>query len=578
MPNAATGTDPNEPPLDSIQHVGRVVIVGANGSGKSRLGAWLENPQNVSGVGMMRRPASSRRAYRIGSQRLLAFPEKAQRVDPRAATEQLLSGDDMTPDAPSRVKGDAVVGQSQDFELLLNALFAEQTEQGRRYRARGFETGGSPGVPEEDIITRVKRIWETIFPERALSIGDHEVLASPKRQPRTDTAVPQTYPAGKMSDGERVGFYLAGHALLAPANGVFVIDEPELHLHPSIQSTIWNALEAERKDCTFVYITHDLGFAASRVDAVKVVLYDYEAPGSGPNDVGRWTWTLVPKSAELPEDLVLRIVGARRPTLFVEGVTGSWDQKVYETLYPDFYIIPSGEADLVDKSVRAFSRQRHLHRYEPQGLIDRDDRSTQEIEGLRAKRIHVLPVAGIENMLALPECLTAFAESQVAIQPSDRQSAISNAKQRVLTGLRSRREETISARAQYAVRRRLHQVTARDHTKTGLIQAVDSAVAMTNAGTAYDAAERLVDSALSAQEDEGYAQALEIDNNKAILNEVAAAFRSTQQRFGDAIVELIRTSADLRNALRAKLTVIHPDGQEFQPGAPASSPPPATAP
>lgn len=43
------------------------------------------------------------------------------------------------------------------------------------------------------------------------------------------------YNSSEMSDGERVIFYLIGQCLAVPENGIIVIDEPELHLHKSVQ-------------------------------------------------------------------------------------------------------------------------------------------------------------------------------------------------------------------------------------------------------------------------------------------------------------------------------------------------------
>jgi gluconate kinase len=65
---------------------------------------------------------------------------------------------------------------------------------------------------------------------------------------------------------------LIGQCLLAPENGFIIVDEPELHIHPSITSTLWDALERERTDCAFVYLTHDLEFATNRVTAKKYFL------------------------------------------------------------------------------------------------------------------------------------------------------------------------------------------------------------------------------------------------------------------------------------------------------------------
>ena len=48
------------------------------------------------------------------------------------------------------------------------------------------------------------------------------------------------------------------------AAGALIIDEPELHVHRSIMDRLWDELEGARPDSVFVFITHDLEFAASR--------------------------------------------------------------------------------------------------------------------------------------------------------------------------------------------------------------------------------------------------------------------------------------------------------------------------
>lgn len=34
---------------------------------------------------------------------------------------------------------------------------------------------------------------------------------------------------------------------------------------------IWDKLEGERKDCTFVYLTHNVNFAVSRINAEIII-------------------------------------------------------------------------------------------------------------------------------------------------------------------------------------------------------------------------------------------------------------------------------------------------------------------
>lgn len=72
-----------------------------------------------------------------------------------------------------------------------------------------------------------------------------------------------------MSDGERVALYLMSQAMVAPINSIIIMDEPELHLHKSIMTLLWESIEKERQDCLFIYITHDTQFAANHTNSEK---------------------------------------------------------------------------------------------------------------------------------------------------------------------------------------------------------------------------------------------------------------------------------------------------------------------
>lgn len=539
MPNASREGEAD------IAHNGVVVLVGANGSGKSRLGAWIENPDIATASLGTAGGAGTKRAYRIGSQRQLSLPDEVARVSSQQATDQLARGNEMTT-GPSRVSGpDPAIGVLDDFRLLLNALFARRAEIDRAYAAQARANGAPVGMPEEDPLIKLERVWAMVFPERSLEMGDHQVRAL--------TPTGSRYNASRLSDGERVGFYLIAQVLLAPANGALVIDEPELHLHESIQARLWNALEQERTDCTFVYITHDLAFAASRVGAAKVALFDYTA-SENPGQLGQWDWTRVPAHEGIPEDVVLRILGSRRPTLFVEGRAGSRDQKVYEILFPDYFVVPSGGADGVDKSVRGFVQQEHLHRLMPIGLIDRDDRDDAEIEALARRRIRVLPVAAVENLLAMPECLDAF-QATLGLQAPDLQAKQRDSISRVLAALRRDRDAAIKKRAVYAIRRRLHQVASSGHGREQVVAAAEQAITSADPGARFDDAKRLIDDALQALEQGDLQPALKVFRNKSVLEELASAYAMTRDAFQARILELIAQNAALRSALRDRIPV-----------------------
>ena len=101
-------------------------------------------------------------------------------------------------------------------------------------------------------------IWERLLPHRKLQISGNNIEVSGQGSYAH-------YAASEMSDGERAIFYMIGQTLAASEGSLLIFDEPELHVHRSIMSKLWDELEAARQDCAFVFITHDLEFSAARV-------------------------------------------------------------------------------------------------------------------------------------------------------------------------------------------------------------------------------------------------------------------------------------------------------------------------
>lgn len=117
-----------------------------------------------------------------------------------------------------------------------------------------------------------------------------------------------SYDAHEMSDGERVIIYHTGRVLLAPKNSLIIVDEPEIHLHKSIANKLWDNLETRRKDCTFIYFTHDLDFASSRI-AQKGWIKEFRYPSN-------WMLELL-EDNDIPKELQLKLIGSRKKNIIL---------------------------------------------------------------------------------------------------------------------------------------------------------------------------------------------------------------------------------------------------------------------
>lgn len=340
-----------------------------------------------------------------------------------------------------------------------------------------------------------------------------------------------------MSDGERSVFHLVGEALSVPPNGLFIVDEPELHLHRAIQARLWDAIESARPDCTFVYITHDLGFAASRKDATKVWLREYTD--------GKWDWEEVPESDTFPEALLLEIVGSRRPILFVEGDRSSLDYFIYGKAFPEHTVVPCGSCELVVHSARSFTQVPSLHHNTCGGLVDNDGRSEADIRMLNGLGIAVLPVAVVENLFLLESVLVVAAE-KLGHNPVE---AVAKVKARVFAALDANAVRVISNLTRMEIETGLRAFGRGGDGAPALVAAYAGACAAIDPAAIYTRWEKEIVRVLTEKD---YPAALRYYKTKGLPSEAGVVFGL---KFHEQVMRWLRSndSTSLVAALRAAI-------------------------
>jgi ABC-type cobalamin/Fe3+-siderophores transport system ATPase subunit len=363
---------------------GSLVIIGANGTGKTRLGTWLD----------LKSPFWEK-SLRISAQKSLAMPSSVQPRSIDEALNNLIYGyenGNITYKVNHRWQNEkSATHFLNDFDKLMVYLFSEEMDANAKYT---HESRGSVEKIEPPLtkIAILKEMWESLLPHRELVIGGAKI------ETRVKGEEAGLYNSSQMSDGERVIFYLIGACLSAPENGVIIIDEPEIHIHKSLQYPLWKSLEAVRNDCLFVYITHDVDFASSQTDATKIWLKNYDGKS--------WEWAEISKEEGFSEELLLEIMGSRRKVIFVEGESGSHDISLYRILFPNHLIIPRGSCTKVISDIRTLRKLPNLHHLDIIGIIDRDRRVEEEIVSLQRDGIYVLPVAEVENLFCTEEIIS----------------------------------------------------------------------------------------------------------------------------------------------------------------------------
>lgn len=518
---------------DTIDVIGSIVVVGANGSGKTRLGAWLDAHSPQAAV-----------THRLAAQKSLTFPPSSPTSSMDIAGNSLFYGY-ASADATAHHKVLYRWGSKpdtffqSDYEKLLTFLFTDEFEKSTKYRQRARVAEHKEIVPTTHLDT-IKDIWESVLPDRELVIGGGKV------EVRSRAGDGLLYNAADMSDGERVIFYLIGQSLAAKPDSILVVDEPELHLHRCLQARLWDAIEAERPDCLFVYLTHDLDFAASRVNAVKLWLRGYENQ--------QWDWCVLDHDGEIPERLLLEILGSRKPVLFVEGDRDSLEVYVYSHVYPGYTVTPCGGAPAVIHATCSFSALKHLHALECSGIIDRDRRDDEEVRRLADRGVSCLDVSEIENLLLDEGVLRVVAES---LRRDDADGVIAQVKSFVLDQLAEQAERVTSAIAASQMESRFRAFDAKAKGEDALSNALADMAHGIDVGALYRVARTDVEAILARKDYQG---ALRVLDNKGLIPQVAGFFGLKSNELDRHIKRLVaaKDAAAILEALRAAAPRLSP--------------------
>ena len=361
-----------------------IIVIGANGSGKTRFGTDIETRYNDL-------------THRIAAQKSLSMPKNVRPTSKESAEKDFLYGYEqggVGNKIGSRWGSNPYTFLLNDYEKLMVLLHTEEYEESIK-----FKKSYQPRQNDEKPVTKldvVQRIWEEVLPHRKLLIKAGTIETYPKGSPESN------YNASEMSDGERVIFYLIGEVVSVPRNSIIVIDEPEMHIHKSITKKLWDEIEYERPDCTFVYLTHDIDFATSRQDSVKIWVKSFNGT--------HWDYELLDDNVDLPEQLYLEVLGSRKSILFIEGDDSkSIDYKILQLIFPEYTTKPLGSCHKVFETTKSFNEQNSFHNIESFGLIDRDRRTDEEIAHIRNSNIWIAGVAEIENFLLIEEVVRTVA-------------------------------------------------------------------------------------------------------------------------------------------------------------------------
>jgi len=509
-----TGAAGNE----SIDGVHNIVIIGANGAGKTRMGAWIETHQPD---GIM--------VHRISAQRALSIPDAADIRTLDVAEKGLFYGY-AKPEANIAYKSghrwsqQAATSLLNDYAHLLATIFAKTSKRNEDYTRLAQTQGGNAGAVPQSTSDIIIEIWPDIMPQNTISFTDGKIMTAKEGVPN--------YHGKEMSDGERVALYLMGQCLSAPENSIVIIDEPEIHLHKSLMSRLWNKLEELCPNKLLIFITHDLDFAASRIGSKKIWIQNFLGED-------RWIWEMVPELEELPANLVIEIVGNRRNVLFCEGDSNSYDFLLYQAAYPTFHIIPRGGCNKVIESTKAINDTPSINHINAVGIIDRDYRTAAEIAALTAQRIFTVEVAEIENLLCIEPLLRIVAENQ----HQDPDGIVQTVTDFIINEMQSELDTQVTNHAQREIQYQLNKYVKTAHTLAGLENGLTDLLATVDIPTIYANSSALFEEAINER---SLAKALLIYNRKNISSRISPLFGLGAGEYVKIIFRMLKSTEKAR--------------------------------
>lgn len=497
------------------------VIIGANGSGKSHLGAWIEkNNKNV---------------LRISAQRALTIPKEIEVKGGDSAWNSILYGNSTEKRKDYKWQwGQETSTLVNDYTSVLSLVFSTEAQELRDFKNKCCQSGSL--VSYTTIVEKIYQIWDSIMPQRGILLDKFDVLA------KNGT---NQYKAGQMSDGERVCLYLIAQCLVAADGYTIVIDEPEIHLHTSIMKKLWDKIEEYCPNKTFVYITHNLKFALSRDSSTKIWVKSFEG-------LNQWDFQVIEEQEDIPEGLLLEILGTRRSVLFVEGKPNSYDLALYRNVYSDYHVIPCDNCQKVIELTKAFNNERvkQLHESEIKGLIDHDFLTEIEIEAYKKYNIYVISVSEVENLFLI-ESIIRLAAKQIG---ENDEKVFNEIRDFLFAEMTKCRESIISSMCVKEVHHLLKEFNSKGQTIIDIQNDLSNCLSSIDVADIYKKSESVVDEILNNKD---YKRMILMFNNKGLCKQAGGKI-GFKKPYPQVIIDLLKGEKreEIIHALEAYLPKI----------------------
>jgi hypothetical protein len=331
-------------------------------------------------------------------------------------------------------------------EFRINRLIDNDQAVSLNYRrlvSQGFEEVYERADPDltmrefrERSIGEIRDAMERLFPGLVLNSLGNPLSAGTFRFDKGDS---KAFLYKNLSGGEKAAFDLLLDILIKRKefdDTVFFIDEPEAHMSPALQGALLEELyRAIPTNGQLWLATHSIGMMRrardlSQAQIGSVVFLDFDGVNFDlpitlrPIEPNRPFWK---RAMQIALDDLAGYVAPEQVVLCEGGrLDGGRDfdaecyNDIFQGEYPHAVFLGAGNADDIQNDPRGIARL--ITGLAPDvvvsRLIDRDDRSDEEIRALRAQGIRVLTLRSIESFLlddaVLAAMCTAFGHPEMA--------------------------------------------------------------------------------------------------------------------------------------------------------------------
>ncbi|SJZ68424.1 Protein of unknown function [Pilibacter termitis] len=375
-----------------------ICLIGSNGSGKSSFAQYFKDSLEENIVAI---PAQKLLFERASRENLIVNKEQVQRI--------LVSSNSL--------KEKGVSGIMDKFSMFIAGMITE-----------AYNNAVGKEVTDENIFKKFTAIYKEL-----LSIDFVDIFADGQININARVLQPiineKEILVDNLSDGEKACISFIIQVLMAPADAMIIVDEPETFLNPAVYNRLWNKLEEERKDCQFIYISHNLAFIESR-NAEIYHIKEFTYPDK---------WEFEKISDEIPKHLAIELAGVKQNVLFCEGNDkSSFDYKIYQALFPELSVIPVGSCNEVKRYT--IHHNKTSQRNTAFGLIDNDLRIDEEKEKLKENNIFTTKFLEIEMLLCDEEVIRATFDGEAI---DDMDERIKEFKEKFVEKITEKQEQII---------------------------------------------------------------------------------------------------------------------------------------